>query len=258
MSLESNSQKTVSSNSVQRFIRPAIFNNMRIAITTILLIAFAATIAFAQSTLPTRDSWHAFWQPGLKLTYRDYKGAATKEVVEMMDKYDFNASASVGIWSILDIPKKKADRYKKFEKVYFAPAFEFATSFARTTDSLEIEKQNIYLDICEIAARFARKKLRSIQDSTKATGTLTIMYMTVKDEMHEMRIKMYNSYFQDVFIDKKPDGFQEWRKFFDNLLSETTQWATTPEECYRLMTQKPIEKGYIEAPYVVGSFKKEK
>lgn len=229
---------------------------MRITIITLLLTVFLETIALGQSTLSTRDSLHAFWQPDLKLTHRDYRGTETKEVIEVMDKYDFNASASVGVWSILDIPKRKADRYKKFEKVYFAPAFEFSTSFARTTDSLEIEKQNIYLDICEIAARWARRKLRSIQDSTKATGTLTIMYMTINDEMHEMRVGMYRSYFKDVFIDKKPNGFQEWRTFYDNLLSETKQWATTPEECYRLMTQKPIEKGYIEAPTVVGSFKK--
>lgn len=228
---------------------------MRITIIITLLTVLLETIAFGQ-TLPTRDSLHAFWQPDLKLTHHDYKGTETNEVIEIMDKYDFNASASVGIWSILDTPKKKADRYKKFEKVYFAPTFEFSTSFARTTDSLEIEKQNIYLDICEIAARWARRKLKSIQDSTKATGTLTIMYMTIKDEMHEMRIGMYRSYFKDVFIDKKPNGFQEWRKFYDNLLNETKQWATTPEECYRLMTQKPIEKGYIEAPTVVGSFKK--
>jgi hypothetical protein len=227
---------------------------------TTLLIFITAfcikTISYGQVTLPTRDSLHTFWQPDLKLTHLDYKGTGTKEVIEIMDKYDFNAAASVGIWSILDTPKKKADRYRKFEKVYFAPAFEFLTSYTRTTDSLEIEKQNIYLDICELAARWARKTLKSIQDSTKATGTLTIMYMTIKEEMHEKRIEMYRSYFKDVFVEKKPGAFEEWRIFYDSLLIETKQWATTSEECYRLMTQKPIEKGYIEAPTVVGSLRR--
>lgn len=173
-----------------------------------------------------------------------------------MDKYGLQATASVGIWSILDTPKKKADRHRKFERVYFAPAFEFSTSCTRTTDTLEIAKQNLYLDICEIAARWARRTLSSIQDSTKATGTLTIMYMTVKDEMHEKRKEMYRSYFKDVFLDKKPGAFEEWKRFYSKLLDETKQWATTPEECYRLMTRVPIEKGYIEAPTVMGSFKK--
>ena len=222
----------------------------------IILVTVFCTCSFGQTTYPTRDSAHVFWQPGLSLTHLDYKGKETKEVSEVMDKYGLQATASVGIWSILDTPKKKADRYKKFERVYFAPAFEFSTSCTRTTDTLEIAKQNLYLDICEIAARWARRTLTSIQDSTKATGTLTIMYMTVKDEMHEKRKEMYRSYFKDVFVDKKPGAFEEWRSFYSKLLEDTKQWATRPEECYRLMTQKPIEKGYIEAPTVMGSFKK--
>jgi len=88
----------------------------------------------------------------------------------LMAKYEFSASASVGIWSILDMPEKKKDRYKKFEKVYFAPAFERTTSYTKTDDTLQIAMQNTYLDICEIWARWARKQLSNIQDSTKATG----------------------------------------------------------------------------------------
>jgi hypothetical protein len=229
---------------------------MRTTISITLLTVLINTFSLGQTNYPTRDSAHIFWQPGLRLTHLDYQGKETKQVSDIMDKYGLQATASVGIWSILDTPKKKADRYRKFEKVYFAPAFEISTSSTRTTDSLEIAKQNLYLDICEIAARWARRTLKSIQDSTKATGTLTIMYMTVKDEMHEKRLAMFNSYFKDVYDDKKPGAFEEWRNFYSKLLEDTKQWATTPEECYRLMTRKPIEKGYIEAPIVIGSFKK--
>jgi hypothetical protein len=196
---------------------------------------------------------HIFWQPELKITYNDYKGQPTNEVEEMMQKYNFSAAASVGIWSILDTPKNKRDRYKKFEKVYFAPAFEKTTSFSKTNDTLQIEMQNLYFDICEIWARWARKELRKLQDSTKATGTLTIFYMTVKEDMNKYRVLMYRSYFKEVFIDKTTGAFDKWKQDIDKILEETKEWATTRKECYRLMTKKPIEKGYIQAPTVFGS-----
>ena len=140
---------------------------------TILISGFFilwGLICFGQVSYPTRDSVHIFWQPGLKITDQDYKGTPQKQIDELMAKYEFSASASVGIWSILDMPEKKKDRYKKFEKVYFAPAFERTTSYTKTDDTLQIAMQNTYLDICEIWARWARKQLSNIQDSTKATG----------------------------------------------------------------------------------------
>ena len=126
-----------------------------IIISTFLTI-FSLT-CIGQTNYPTRDSIHIFWQPNLKITYSDYKGQTNTQVLEMMEKYQFSASASVGVWSILDMPKKKKDRYKKFEKVYFAPAFERTTSFAKSNDTLQIEMQNLYLDICEVWARWQGK-----------------------------------------------------------------------------------------------------
>jgi hypothetical protein len=219
------------------------------------LIAYAC---FAQTNYPTRDSAHIFWQPDLVLTYKDYQGKPVSEVEVMMEKYQFSAAASVGIWSILDIPEKKKDRNKKFEKVYFAPAFERTTSYTKSKDSLQIEKQNLYFDICEIWARWARKELKSLQDSTKATGTLAIMYMTVRKSMNEHRLEMFRVYFKDVFVDKNEGAFTRWRQDIDKLLEETKLWATTPEECYRLMSKKPIEAGYIEAPTVAAPLNNEK
>jgi hypothetical protein len=220
-----------------------------------IILGFAC---FGQIDYSTRDSIHIFWQPGIKITYSDYKGLPQKQIEELMDKYGFSASASVGIWSVLDIPKKKKDRYKKFEKVYFAPAFERTTSYAKTDDTLQISMQNIYLDICEIWARWAREQLTKIQDSTKATGTLSIMYTTVKQEMNEKRLAMYRSYFKDVFVDKKVGALTNWRNLIDKWLIETKGWATRPEECYRLMTGKPIEEGYIMAPTLIGPMNSDK
>jgi len=228
----------------------------QISISTIL--TFFTLTCIGQTNYPTRDSIHIFWQPNLKITYSDYKGKTKPKVLEMMQKYQFSASASVGIWSILDIPKKKKDRYKKFEKVYFAPAFERTTSSALSNDTLQIEMQNIYLDICEVWARWARKELKILQDTTKATGTLTIFYLTVVQNMNNHKLEMYSDIFKDVFIDKNVGAFAKWRADINKRLEDTKQWATTPEECYRLMTNRPIEEGYIPAPKLLGPMTNEK
>ena len=82
--------------------------------------------------------------------------------MSMFKKYSMTASASVGIWSILDVPKKKKDRGKKLEKVYFAPAFSKTGSAAISNDTMQIAIQAIYFDICEFAARLARKELKTL------------------------------------------------------------------------------------------------
>ena len=228
---------------------------MKKAILTIGLILYGLT-CIGQIQYPTSDSTHIFWQPGVKITLQDYKGKPIQQIEELMEKYDFSASASVGIWSVLDCPKRVRDRYTKFEKVYFAPAFEKTTSYSKTEDKQQIEMQNLYFDICELWARWARKELRTLQDSTNATGVLTIHYLTVKQDMNEGRLKMFRDYFNDVFIEKNIEAFDKWRKEINEALENTKKWATTPEECYRLMTKKPIEKGYIMAPTLVGAMNK--
>lgn len=221
----------------------------KILITSVLFIY--GFLCFGQKTYPTRDSIHVFWQPDLKITFQDYKGTQPKQVEALMANYGYSASASVGIWSALDIPRKKKDRSKIFEKVYFAPAFNCTTSFAITNDTLQIAMQNAFLDICEICARWARQQLTQSQDSIKAPGTLTLMYTTVIQKMDEKRFAMFRSYYKEVFIDKKKGAFVDWRALIDKGLRDTKGWATKPEECYRLMTGKPIEVGYIIAPAVI-------
>jgi hypothetical protein len=223
----------------------------------IKILSFVAFPGFGQINYPTRDSVHIFWQPDLKLTYSDYKGPAVKELDELLNKYQFSAAASVGVWSKLDIPKKKKDRAKQFEIVYFAPAFKSTSSYTRSNDSLQIEMQNLYFDICELCARWARKELKTLQDSTRAIGTLTIYYMTVRRDMNERKLAMFSAYFKDVFVEKNEGAFAKWRQDIDKLLEETKSWATTPKECYRLMSRKPVEEGYIEAPTVLAELNNE-
>ena len=219
---------------------------------TIGLFILIAALTYGQSNYPTRDSVHIFWQADTKITKDDYLGPSTNLLDTMMAAFDFSASASVGIWSVLDVPERKKDRNKKFEKVYFAPAFERTTSYKMTDDSLQIEMQNIYFDICELWARWARRELQSLQDSIKGIGTVSIFYTTVKEDMERNKIVMYRAYFKEVFVNKTEGAFDNWRHKIDEMLAETTLWATTPEECYRLLAQVPIEEGYIMAPTLIG------
>jgi hypothetical protein len=227
---------------------------------TIILVLLIRFTGFSQD-YPTRDSVHIFWQPNVKITFEDYLLSEPQEQIKnLMEEYDFSASASVGIWAILDVPevpKKKKERYRQYEKVYFAPAFERTTSFAQTNDTLQTEIQNLFFDMCEFWTRWARRELDSLQaQMDNATGVKAMFYSTIKAEMNENRVRMFQHYFKEVIIDKKENGFIEWRNLIDRMLQKTESWKTKPEECYRLMVGKPIEKGYIQAITIMGDMRK--
>jgi len=215
------------------------------------LILFLSLCSYGQEPQPTENSTHIFWQPSVKLISVDFKGDTTAQIMDLCRKYNFSASASFVICSILDVPKKKKDRGKKLEKVYFAPAFCKAESFTLTQDTLQVAMQALFFDICELSARWARKNLQQLQDSLKGYGTLYIMFTTVEEEMQEMKKGMYASYFKEVFIDKNPGAYESWRKFYNEMLEETKAWATKPEECYRFISGKPVEPGYEMSPTVM-------
>lgn len=226
---------------------------MRFKLIILFCFVFVNQALIGQQEYPTSTDTHVFWQPNTKITKDDYRGVATSQTEKFAREYGITAFASVGIWSVLDIPKKKKDRYRKYEKVYFAPAFERTTSYvAITVDSLQIEMQNLYFDMCELWARWARRELQSYQDSLKATGVLSIFYATVKEKMLQNRINMCSVYVNDVFVKKESGAFDKWKTIVHQMLEQLKMWATTPEECYRFVSGKPIEKGYIRAKKVIS------
>lgn len=222
----------------------------------LLLLSLSLTLnCLAQEKPITSTERHIFWQPNVKLTRLDYQGKISPEVEKIMTDYNLTALASVGIWSVLDIPKKKKDRYTNYEIAYFVPAFDKATSSLKTIDTIQIEIQNLYFDICELSARFARKELKELQDTSKSVGAISIMYTTIKDQMHQKRISMYKQYFKEVIEDRIDGAFLKWRKQINEALEQSKEWATTPKECYRFVLQKPVEDGYIMAPTLIEPLK---
>jgi hypothetical protein len=222
---------------------------IQLIFTLLLLVQLSS---FGQINYITEDTTHIIWQPSVKLAYTDFKGTPSEKEMNMFNKYDMTASAAIGIWSVLDVPKRKRDRGKKLEKVYFAPAFSKYGSVVISPDSLQIAIQIVYFDIAELAARWARRELRTFQDKMKGYGTLFLMYSTIEKDMQEKYNQMIGAYTKDVFVDKKPDAYEIWRKFYDEMLEETKEWATTPQECQRLLIGKPMEPDYEKSPTIAG------
>lgn len=183
---------------------------------------------------------------------------APDQIKKDMEKYGYSAVASIGLWSILDIPEDPDKNYDQPERIYIAPAFERTTSYAKTKDTLELAMANMVFDLAEIAARRARRDLKEIRDSIPAIGAAAIMFMTVKQDMENNRKELFNSYLKEVYIRKIPGAYTKWRSTVDTLLMETAAFATTPEECYRFLSNKPTQKGYIMAPTVIPAMEKKK
>lgn len=221
-------------------------------LTFLFLITFATSV-HAQTNFVTRDSAHIFWQPGISLTAPDFKGDSAGKYKELYRKPDVKAMAHIGIWSILDVPKKKKDKGKKLEKVYIAPAFDIKASFILAGDPAQIGKQQIYFDIAEIWARWARQQFKSYQETIPGYGIVFSMYSTVIRDMKAQQSKMNDDYTNEVFIDKTPDSFAKWRKIIYDKLEETKAWATTPQECFRFITDKPIDEDYEQSPTVMSA-----
>jgi len=203
----------------------------------------------------TESSTHIFWQSDRQLTKSDFKGDGSHNprFIKYCDELDLCTSAFVGVFAVLDIPKKKRKRGELIEKAYFAPAFEKNTSYILKNDTTGIKKQQVIFDIYEISTRFARQQLAHFQDSIPGYGITTIMFKTVESKALEMRTYLIDSYTKDVYIDKTEGAYKAWRARIDKMLSDSKEYATRPEDCYRFVKNEPIEKGYIKAKYIVGN-----
>ena len=161
--------------------------------------------------------------------------------------------AYVGLFGALDIPKKKKNRGKLIEKAYFAPAFEKTTSYIIKNDSLGIEKQKLVFDIYEISARCARKELAHYQDSIGRYGILSIIFKTIWADAKELHNKMVDAFTKDIYIEHRKGAYEEWKKEVAKILEELKEFATKPDDCYRFVKMKPIDKNYIMPKTVIGN-----
>ena len=150
-----------------------------------------------------------YWQKDQKLTNKDFQGNVGDCGTDIIDDIVYlEAEGCMAIWSILDIPKtwKKGVEYEKF---YFAPVFNTKKSWAKSNDSIAILKIQIYFDLSELSARWARKELyRFREESHNATGASAIMYASIRGKMLAMKHEMFATYFNDVFRTNNLDSLQ--------------------------------------------------
>jgi hypothetical protein len=222
----------------------------------LIILAAAASATICGQGLKTEDQNLKGWTKETKLVYADFRGEPTEKFKKLNREAGLQASAQVALRSVLDVPKKKRDRGRLLEKVYVAPFFIKTTSVTMTKDEKELDKQRLYFDMGEVYARMMRREIEHIQDSTKAYGTIWIMYASIKDYYCSEFGRMFNDYTYEVFVEKKEGAFEEWRALIDKGLSDTDKYATTKVDCHRLLTNLPIDPDYEQSEKVSDSFMK--
>jgi hypothetical protein len=222
----------------------------KLTLTLILLISFDSG---AQNLLSENDQYKG-WTIVTQLTFADFKGKPTNQLRNLNKEVGLLASAQVGIKTVLDVPKRKKDRGAMLEKVYVAPFFFKQTSVTLTRDPNELDKQRLYFDMAEVYARMMRREFIHLADSAKTYGTIWIMYSSIKEHYCSEYKKMFDSYTYDVFVDKKPEAYQQWRNLIDEALKETELYQTTKADCHRLLTDKPIDPDYEQSDMVAPAF----
>jgi hypothetical protein len=222
------------------------------------MFGFIAIDLSAQMNYITENDSFLYWQPGVKLQYEDYLGDTSTSGMELCRKYNIHNIGEVHIESVLDVPINEKKRGKLLEKVYIAPVICKHCSFSIKQDSIEMLHDQIYFDIAEYCSRIARMRLDSLREFMPGYGTYWLKFSTVTAEMDELMHGMFGSYTYQVLAQKDSLAYNNWRVSIDKGLLKTKEFATKPEECYRLLIYKPIDKEYERSEFIGPPLKKNK
>ena len=124
-------------------------------------------------------------------------------------------------------------------------------------DSLGIEIQQTLFDIDELHARSIRYKLQQFLDSTDFKNTdnpYTMFFTTFLEQDERYFAEMKYVYLHDVIYKNGDWDYNRWKEFINTGLEEFKDYATTPEDCYRFVKDKPIEKKMVPAKRLMSSF----
>lgn len=218
-----------------------------------IALCIISTNLNAQTGYVTESENKIYWQPDAKIEFSDYQSPTNDVCIKYNEKYGTLMSSSIGLSGIVDIPKKR----KKNDKFYIAPAFCKNCSCILTEDSLSLLVDRLLFDFAEICARGARRSLLDINKKMNADNTYTMFFTTIKNEWDEQMQGVFGTITRDILIEKIDTAFNSWRQLADELLLETEIYATKPEDCYRFILGKPIEKGYKQAETIMGDMRSE-
>ena len=221
--------------------------------TIIFLVLCAVSInTNAQSPVYlTENEKNVYWQPNTKINFSHYQAQSDTSCVKYYNKYGFQMSSTIDIRGIVDVPNKK----RKFDKFYLVPVFCKNCSCILSEDSLGLKVDRLLFDIAELCTRNARKELLELRSEMKADNTYTMFLTSVKNSWDEKMRSFWGSAIREILIEKKDAAYMEWRQMIDDLLLQTEPYATQPEDCYRFVLGKPIEKGYKMAKFIAGDLR---
>jgi len=227
---------------------------------TLFALLMMAAMGFSQNeNLPTETETHIFWQPDRKLCPEDFQ-CDPREIpsgaLQECDSMDYCVVGAFGLFKIVDVTKGRYKPGRYHEKAYMAPAFQKTKSWMLKPDTLGIEIQQLLFDMNELHARSIRYKLDHFLDSTDMKNTdnpYTMFFYTFYEQDTEFFNKLQYKFFHDVVYKEGDWNLERWREFIDTGLEQFKEYATTPEDCYRFVIDKPIEKKMVPAKYVMPS-----
>ena len=223
----------------------------------LLIIGALSTIAFslnAQSAYLTENENDIYWQPGVQIDFSDYQSPNDEDCLKYNEKYGLVMSSNICFRGVVDIPTKK----RKHDKFYIAPVFCKNCSCVLSEDSLSLKVDRLLFDVAESCTRKARQELLEMQKELNIDNTYTMFFTTVERKWDEKMRSFWGTIIKDILIDKKDSAYISWRNIVDDVLLKTEDYATQPEDCHRLITKEPIEKGYIMPETIMGDMRSKK
>jgi len=210
-----------------------------------------STVLNAQTSFITENEKDIYWQPSTKIDFSDYQSQSDSDCIKYHEKYGLNTSSSIGFRGVVDIPTRKG----KFDKFYIAPVFCKNCSCLLAEDSMSLKVDNLMFDMAEVCARGARKELLELQAKMKADNTYSMFFTSISNSWEERLRSFFGTVIREVLVEKKDSAYIGWRETVDKLLQQTQSFATKPEDCYRFILNKPLEKNYKMAENIVGDLR---
>ena len=220
-------------------------------IRTSILLLLASISCYCQSNQRIEDSIHIYWQPKIEINKDDFRFDGRKEPNAELycQKVKLCACAATNINIVIDTPKDSTSN--AFEKIYIAPVLEKTKSYIFGNDEDGILQQKVVFDIEEWSARYARQQLEeTLSQFGKRRGSIITWHKVVLQNARTERTKMIDQFTLDVYLQPKKNAYKNWRSKVDKLLKNLKKYATTENECQRIMNGVPLDESLKQSIFL--------
>lgn len=209
-------------------------------------------LAYSYSQKPSRieNDEYVFWQPGVRLTLDDYQGNDHPENLNAEELWKAMATENISFKMVVDHPKDSAMRGQRMEQLYMVPVFSKRTSYNLDKDTAIIKYDQLYFDMAELTTRRLRISLRRrLNNNPNEYGIYVKGFLSLKNFLLKFYKENNLGAETSVFFKYKGDSYEKVRKNIDSTLEITKEYATSPDECKRIMSGKPLIEDYREVPF---------